>query len=147
MSRKQEILSDAAFEAWSFSPDFNFACKNGWVTAAACKYYCLLVVNPTITNCCKEVHLKCGRAPNLSLKTLPCIKTSPVLYENQCFFLLFRNVATFFQNHCFSLLLFTAWWSIFDDPFKRLLSLSCFDGSNQWLFKVKFTCKRANFIK
>ena len=25
--------------------------------------YCPLVVSPTITNCCKEFHLKCGRVP------------------------------------------------------------------------------------
>ena len=29
MSAKQEIISDAAFKAWSFSSDFNFACKDG----------------------------------------------------------------------------------------------------------------------
>ena len=63
MSTKQEIVSDAAFKAWLFSSDFNFACKDGRVTAATCKYYCPLVVNPTITNCCKELHLKCGRVP------------------------------------------------------------------------------------
>ena len=49
MSKKQEIISDAAFKAWPFSFDFNFACKNSQVTAATCKYYCPLVVNLTIT--------------------------------------------------------------------------------------------------
>ena len=49
MSTKQEIVSDAAFKAWPFSSDFNFACKNSQVTAATCKYYCPLVVNLTIT--------------------------------------------------------------------------------------------------
>ena len=39
-SKKQEIVSDAAFKAWPFSFDFNFACKNSQVTAATCKYYC-----------------------------------------------------------------------------------------------------------
>ena len=63
MSTKQEIVSDAAFKAWPFSSDFNFACKDGRVTTATCKYYCPLVVSPTITNCCKELHLKCGRVP------------------------------------------------------------------------------------
>ena len=63
MSRKQEIVSDASFKAWPFSSDFNFTCKDCQVTAATCKYYCLLVVNPTITNCCKELHLECGRVP------------------------------------------------------------------------------------
>ena len=49
MSTKQEIVSDAAFKAWPFSSDFNFACKNSQVTAATYKYYCPLVVNLTIT--------------------------------------------------------------------------------------------------
>ena len=59
----KEIVSDAAFKAWPFSSDFNFACKDSQVTAATCKYNCPLVVNPTITNCFKELHLKPGRVP------------------------------------------------------------------------------------
>ena len=51
-------------KTWPFSTsDFNFAWKDSRVTAATCKYYCPLVVNPTITNCCKELYLKCGRVP------------------------------------------------------------------------------------
>ena len=38
MSRKQESVSDAAFKAWPFSSDFNFAFKDGRVTTATCKY-------------------------------------------------------------------------------------------------------------
>ena len=49
MSTKQEIASDATFKAWPFSSNFNFACKNSEITTATCKYYCLLVVNLTIT--------------------------------------------------------------------------------------------------
>ena len=63
MFTKQKFLSDAAFKTWPFSFDFNFACKDGRVTTATSKCYCPLVVNPTITNCCKEFHLKCGKAP------------------------------------------------------------------------------------
>ena len=63
MSINQEIISDATFKAWSFLSNFNFSCKDGQVTTATCKYYSPLVVNPTITNCCKELHLKCGRVP------------------------------------------------------------------------------------
>ena len=63
ISTKQQIVSDAAFKAWPFSSDVNFACKDDRVTAATCKYHCPLVVNPTITNCWKELHLKCGRVP------------------------------------------------------------------------------------
>ena len=63
MFTKQEIVSDAAFKTWPFSFDFNFACKDGRVTAAICRYYCALAVNPTITNCCKEFPVRCGRVP------------------------------------------------------------------------------------
>ena len=38
ISAKQESVSDAAFKAWPFSSNFNFACKDGRVTTAACKY-------------------------------------------------------------------------------------------------------------
>ena len=51
------------FKAWPFPSDFNFACKDGQVTTATCKYYCPLVASPTITNCCKNLHLKYGRVP------------------------------------------------------------------------------------
>ena len=53
---KQEIVSDAAFNAWPLSSDFN-------PMKATCKHYYPLIVKPTITNCCKELHLKCGRVP------------------------------------------------------------------------------------
>ena len=35
------------------------------------------------------------------MKTSPCKKTSPVSCKNQSFFLLFQNVATFIESHCF----------------------------------------------
>ena len=63
MSTKPEIVSDAAIKVWPFSSDFDFACKDVGVTAATCKHYYPLVVNPIVTNCCKELHLKCGRVP------------------------------------------------------------------------------------
>ena len=113
MNTKQEIVSDADFKAWSFSSDFNFACKDGRITKATCKYYCLLVVNPAITNCCKEFHLKCGRVPRSVFEMSPYTKTCPVSCENQSFFLLFQNVATFIVSHCVFPLPFTVWWSIF----------------------------------
>ena len=71
-----------------------------------CKYYCPLVVNPTITNCCKELH-HVAEFLHAPLKTLPRTKTSPISWENRSFFLLFRNVATFIESHCVFLLLFT----------------------------------------
>ena len=60
-STEQEIVSDATFKAWSFSSDFNFVCKDDRVNTATCKYYCPFIVNPTINNCWKELHLKYGR--------------------------------------------------------------------------------------
>ena len=36
----------------------------------------------------------------LFLKTSPCMKISPVSFENLLFFLLFQNVATFIESHC-----------------------------------------------
>ena len=66
-----ESISDTSVKAWPFSSDFNFAFKDGRVTTATCKYYCPLVVNPTITNCCKELHLKCGRVPRSVFENFP----------------------------------------------------------------------------
>ena len=147
MSRKQEIVSDISLKAWPFSSDFNFICKDYRVTAATCKYYCLLVVNPATTNCCKKLNiLNVAEFLGPSLKTLPCTKTSPVLCE-KVFFLIPKCCQLYWKSLCFSQLLFTVWWSIFYRLFRQLLPLSCFYGSSQWLFKVKITCKRINFIK
>ena len=99
MSTKQESESDVAFKTWPFSSDINFASKSCQVTAATCKYYWPLIVSPTITNCCKELHLECGRILDLPLKTFPCTETSLVLCENQSFFLLFQNGATFIGSN------------------------------------------------
>ena len=74
-STKQEIMSDAAFRACPFSSNFNFVYKDGQVTTVTCKYYCPLVVNPTITNCCKELH-HVAEFLDPPLKTSPCMKTS-----------------------------------------------------------------------
>ena len=59
----KRVLSDAAFKAWPFLSDFDFACKDDQVTAATYKYYCPLVVNPIMTNSCKKLHFKCGSVP------------------------------------------------------------------------------------
>ena len=147
MSKKQEIVSDATFKVWPFASDFNSACKDGRVTTETCKYHCSLVISPTITIVVKSSILNVAEFLDPSLKTSPCRKTRPISSENHSFFLLFQNIATFIESHCFSLLLFTAWWSIFDKPFRRLLPLFCFYESSQCLFKVKITCKRVNFIK
>ena len=88
MSRKQEIVSDAAFKTWPFSSDFNFACKNGWVTTTTWKYYCTLVVNTAITSCCKELHLKCSKVPvfeNITMhKNYSCSVWKPVFSILYC---------------------------------------------------------------
>ena len=143
---KQEIISDATFKAWPFSSDFNFICKDGRDTAAICEHYCPLVVNPAITNCCKELHLEYGRVRKSVFENVAMHKNKSGFAWKPVFFLIIWNVATFIESHCFSLLLFTVWWNIFDQTFRVLLPLSL-DPVNQWLFKVKITCKRVNFIK
>ena len=98
ISTKQEIVSDAAFKTWPFSSDFNFACKDGRVTAATYNYYCSLVVNPTITNCCKEFHLKWHSSYIRLWKR--CHHTRKLLQfhvKTSCFSL-FRNVPTFIKS-------------------------------------------------
>ena len=77
MSSKQEIISDAAFKAWPFLSDFNFTSKDGRVTTATSKYYCLLVISPTITNCCEEIHLKCGRVPRSVIENVAMHENYP----------------------------------------------------------------------
>ena len=44
MSAKQESVSEATFKAWPFSSDFSFACKDGQVVAATCKYCPLVTI-------------------------------------------------------------------------------------------------------
>ena len=133
MPTKQEMISDLAFKAWPFSYDFNFACKDGWVNTTTCKYYFPFVANSTITNCCKELCLKCGRVLDPSYPS---------------FLIILKCCQLYWKLLCFSLLLVTVCRSVFDQPFRRLLQLSCFyNGSSQWLFKVKITCKRVNFMK
>ena len=149
-STKQESVSDAAFKAWPFSSDFNFVFKDGQVTAAKCKYYCPLVVSPTITNCFKEFHLKCRRVPrSISEIWKRCraqklvrfhVKTSLFLYYFKMLPLL-SKVIVFFSVTFYSI------YSIFDKPFRQFLPLSYFYGSGQWFFKVKISCRRVNFLK
>ena len=115
-------ISDTSFKAWPFSSDFNFAFKDGRVTTATCKYYCPWIVSPTITNCCKKLHLKCGRVSRSALKMLPCMKTSPASCENQSFFLLFQNVATFIESHC----VFLCYFLQYDEAFLISLSDGCY---------------------
>ena len=86
MSAKQEHMSDAAFKTWSFSYNFNFACKDGQVTAATCKYYCQLFVSPIITNCCKKHNLKCGRVPRSIFENITVHQNYSHLGWNQSFF-------------------------------------------------------------
>ena len=145
MSTKQESVSDAAFKTWPFLSDFNFASKDYRVMAATCKY-CPLVVSPTITNCCKELHLKYGKIPRSVFENYTwklvwfCVKTN--LFS--CYFEMWSPLSKVIVFFCVT---FTVWWSIFDQSFRQLLPLSLFYGSSHWLFKIKITCKRVNFIK
>ena len=109
MSTKQEIVSDAAFKAWPFSSDFNFACKDGWVTTTTCKYYFPLVINLTITSDVVEFL-------DPSLKMSPFTKTSPVLCENQSFFLSLEALHLYRKSFCFSCTFYSMmiyFWSAF----------------------------------
>ena len=58
------------------------------------------------------------------------------------FFLIISKCSHFYRKSLgFSVLLFTVWWNIFDQPFRRLLPLSSFYDPSQQLFKVKANCK------
>ena len=71
---------------------------------------------------------------DMSLKTLPCMKTSLVSCKNQSFFLLFQSVVTFIKSH----FVFLYYFLLYDEVLlSSLLDVSCFYGSSQWLFKVK----------
>ena len=138
---KQEIVFDGTFKAWTFSSNFNFICKDGRVTVAICKHYCPLVVNPTITNWCKDLHLEYGRVRRSVFEKV-------AMHKNKSFFLLFEMLPPLSK-----VIVFLCYFLQYDEIFLiRLLEccyhyLICLDPVNQWLFKVKITCKRVNFIK
>ena len=142
MSTKQEIVSDISLKAWPFSSDFNFICKDYRVTAATCKYYCLLVANPATTNCCKKLNiLNVAEFLDPSLKTLPCTKTSPVLCEKKSFFL-FRNVANFIESHCVFLSYFLQYDEVFfidflDSCYHYLVFMDPVNGCSKSKLPVK----------
>ena len=79
MSTKQEIICDATFKSWLFSSDFDFACKDGRVNTASCKYYCPLAVNPT----------------NVVKSSILNVVESLSLFEN-IFFLIILKIIVFF---------------------------------------------------
>ena len=100
---------------------------------------------PYITNCCKEFYLKVPRS--VFQKAPPCTKTSPVLCENQPFFLLFRNVATFIESHCVFLCFFfyfsqydEVFWSVF--CYHYLVSVDPVNGC----LNSKLLVKECNFL-
>ena len=150
MSTKQDNCNWCRLQASSrhyhFHPSLILPVK--MVTTVTCKYYWKLVVNPTVTNCCKELHLECDRVPIFAFENVAIHKNYSGFVWKPVFFLIILKCCYLYRNSlCFSLLLFTAWWSIFHQPFSRLLPLSCFFRSSQLLFKVKITCKGVNFIK
>ena len=63
----------------------------------------------------KSFILNIAEFVDLSLKTSPCMKTSPVSCENQFFFLLllFQNVATFIKRSCVFLCYFLQHHEVF----------------------------------
>ena len=138
----QNKISDATFKARPFSLNFNFLCKDGWITAATCKYDCPLVVDPTITNCFKELHLKQGRIPRSVFENVTIHENeSGFMWKPVFFLIILKFCHLYWKSLCLSLLLFTVWWSIFEQPCRWLLPLSSFYGPSQWLFKVKLLVK------
>ena len=121
MSTKQEVVSDATFKTWPFSSSFNFACKYGRVTIATRKYYCLLVVDPAITNCCKELHVIWGRVPWSVFENVAIHEELPGFKWKPLYFLIISKRCNLYQKSlCFSRLLFTVWWFLIS------LSDSCY---------------------
>ena len=121
MSIKQESVSDATFKTWLFSSDFNFASKDDRVTTATYQY-CPLVVSPTVTNCCKKLHLKYGKIENFAMHE----NYSGFVWKPVFFLIILKCCFLYRKSSCFTVLLFTVWWSIFDQASRRLLPLSCF---------------------
>ena len=107
MSTKQEIVSDVAFKGWPFSSNFNFICKDGWVTAATCKHYCPLAVNRNITNCCKELHLKYGRVPRSVFEPVAMHKNQSSLVWKPEFFLISKWYRLYQKLFCFSVMFYS----------------------------------------
>ena len=95
-----------------------------------------LFVSPTITNCSKELHLKRDRVPDSFLKASSWMKTSPFSCENQSFFYYVGMLSSPLKLILFFSVTIYSIWSIFDQPFRRFLPLSCFCACSQWLFKV-----------
>ena len=60
--------------------------------AAFCGIYPLFV-NPTITNCCKELHLKCGRGPKSIFENVVLYKIKSGFMWKQVFFSCFKMLA------------------------------------------------------
>ena len=56
------------------------------------------------------------------LKRSPCTKTSLVSCDNQSFFLLFRNAATFIESHC----VFLCYFLQYDEVFLISLLEGCY---------------------
>ena len=77
MSPKQESISDATFKACPFSSDFDFASKDDQGTTTTCRYYSPLVVSPTVTNSCKEPHLKYGKIPRSAFENFAMHENKP----------------------------------------------------------------------
>ena len=100
-----------------------------------------------ITNCWKELLPKCSRVLRSIFEKSPCMKTSLISYENQSFFYYFEMLPLLLE-----VIVFLCYFLQYDEVFfwsvfTWLLPLFCFYRSSKWLFKVKITCKRVNFIE
>ena len=140
MSIKQEIVSDAACKAWPFSSDFNFACKDGRVITTRI-YYCPLVISPTITNCCKELHLKFGWVCRSVFENAALHKNYSSLVWKPVLLLILSKSCTFTDSHSD----FLSCSLQYDEMFLISLLDGCYEFSQR--FKVKISCERVKKSK
>ena len=125
MSTKQEIVSDATFRAQPFSSDFKFCMERQSSYCSNMQILLSIDFKPYHYQVAKSSILSMAEFLDLSLKMLPCMKTSPVSCENQSFFLLFQNVASFIKSHC----LFLCYFLQYDE----VLLISLLDGCYHYL--------------
>ena len=109
------------FKALPFSSEFDFACQDGYYSnmqiLLKIGYKTLplpIVAKNSILNVTEFLYL--------SLKTSPYTKATPVLCENQSFFLLFWNVAIFIEIHC----VFLCYFLQHDEVFFISLLAGCY---------------------
>ena len=121
ISAKHKSVSGNTFKAWSFPSAFNFTCKDGWVTHqhANTVYWLQAPLQVSIiTNCCKELHLKCDRFTGSAFEKFTMHENKSRFMWNQPFLIVLKCCPLYPESLYFSVTL-TVWWSIFGQPFSR----------------------------